>query len=105
MSEISEKFRKVALFGIGALALSQEKIVEFSQEMVKKGEMNREEGKKFLLDVLSEKERQLKEVDEKINKKLKEFMECSGFAMKRDIDDLSERMEKIESAFERLKQI
>lgn len=105
MSEISEIFRKMALFGIGAIAISQEKIEEFAQEMVKKGEMNREEGKKFVLEVLSEKDRQRKEVEEKINKKVKEVMESSGLAMKKDVEDLSKRMEKIETAFERLKQI
>lgn len=105
MTEISEIFRKMALFGIGAIAISQEKIEEFTQEMVKKGEMNREEGKKFVLEVLSEKDRQRKEIEEKINKKVKEVIEGSGISMKKDIDDLSKRMEKIEAAFERLKQI
>lgn len=112
MSEISEIFRKMALFGIGAIAISQEKLDEFVQEMVKKGELNREEGKKFVIDVLSEKDRQLKEVEEKINKKVKDVVESSGVASKKDIEDLSKRtenlsnrMEKIEAAFERLKQI
>lgn len=105
MSEISEIFRKMALFGIGAIAISQEKIEEFTQEMIKKGEMNREEGKKFVMEVLSEKDRQLKDVEEKINKKVKEVIENSGVAMKKDTEDLSKRMEKIEATFERLKQI
>ena len=105
MSEISEIFRKMALFGIGAIAISQEKIEEFTQEMVKKGEMNREEGKKFVMEVLSEKDRQRKEVEEKIGKKVKEVIENSGVAMKKDTEDLSRRMGKIEATFERLKQI
>lgn len=112
MSDISEIFRKVALFGIGTIAISQEKIEEFTQEMVKKGEMNREEGKKFVLEVLSEKDRQRKEIEEKINKKVKDVVESSGIATKKDIEstkkdmtDISNRMEKIEAAFERLKQI
>lgn len=105
MSEISEIFRKAALFGIGAVALSQEKIEEFAQEMVKKGEINREEGKKFVLEVLSEKERQCKELEEKINKKVKDVMKNSGGATKEDVESLSTRMEKIEASIERLKQI
>lgn len=105
MSEISEILRKMALFGIGAIAISQEKIEEFTQEMIKKGEMNREEGKKFVFEVLLEKDRQLKDVEEKINKKVKEVIENSGVAMKKDTEDLSKRMEKIEATFERLKQI
>lgn len=112
MAEISEIFRKMALFGIGAIAISQEKIEEFTQEMVKKGEMNREEGKKFVMEVLSEKDRQCKEVEQKINKKVKDVIENSGIATKKDIEstkkdmqDMSSRMEKIETAFEKLKNI
>ncbi len=105
MAEISEIFRKMALFGIGTIAISQEKIEEFVQEMVKKGEINREEGKKFVLEVLLEKERQCKAFEEKINKKVKDVVENSGAATKKDVDDLSSRMEKIEASIERLKQI
>jgi polyhydroxyalkanoate synthesis regulator phasin len=105
MSEISEIFRKMALFGIGAIALSQEKIEEFAQEMVAKGEMNREEGKKFVLDVLSEKKRQCKDVEEKINNRVKDTVKNSGVAMKKDVDELAERTKRIEEAFEKLRQI
>lgn len=105
MTEISEIFRKMALFGIGAIAISQEKIEEFAQEMVKKGEMNREEGKKFVFEVLAEKDKQRKEVEEKINNKVKEVIANSGLAMKRDVNELSVRMEKIEASFDKLKQI
>lgn len=105
MTEISEIFRKMALFGIGTIAISQEKIEEFTQEMIKKGEMNREEGKKFVFEVLAEKDKQRKEVEEKINNKVKEVIANSGLAMKKDVAELSVRMEKIEASFDKLKQI
>lgn len=105
MTEISEIFRKMALFGIGTIAISQEKIEEFAQEMIKKGEMNREEGKKFVFEVLAEKDKQRKEVEEKINNKVKEVIANSGLAMKKDVAELSVRMEKIEASFDKLKQI
>lgn len=63
--------RKIGLFGIGVIALTQERLEEFVQEMVKKGEMNREEGKLFVIEVLLEKDIQLKEIEEKINQKIK----------------------------------
>lgn len=105
MSEISEMFRKMALFGIGTIALSQEKIEEFAEEMVAKGEINREEGKKFVLDFLAEKKRQCKDIEEKINEKVKDTVKDSEVAMKKDVDDLSERTRKIEEAFKKLKEI
>lgn len=105
MTEISQILRKAALFGIGTVALSKEKIEEFVQEMVKEGEINKEEGKKFVLEVLAEKNRQCKEFEEKINQKARDIVEGSGIAKKTDIEDLSARIEKIEASIERLKKI
>jgi polyhydroxyalkanoate synthesis regulator phasin len=105
MTEISQILRKVALFGIGTVALSQEKIEAFVQEMVKDGELNKEEGKKFVLELLAEKEKQCKNIEEKINNKVKDAVERCGTAKKEDLEKLSTRMEKLETSIERLKQI
>ncbi len=96
MSEMSDMLRKMGLFGIGVLSLTQEKIEEFTQEMVKKGEMSKDEGKKFVKDVLSEKEKQLKDMEEKINERVKEHIKKSGVVMKSDIETLERKIEKLE---------
>ncbi len=96
MSEMSEMFRKMGLFGIGVISLTQEKLEEFTQEMIKKGEMSREEGKKFVREVLSEQEKQIKDVEDKINKKVKETFEKSGVVMKSDIEALERKIEELE---------
>ncbi len=112
MADLAELCRKAALLGIGVYALSKEKIEEFAQEMVKKGELNQEEGKKFVLEVLSEKNRQCKEIEEKITSKVKDVVENSGVASKKDVeelsdktDDLATRMERIETALDKLKNL
>lgn len=96
MSDMSDMFKKMGLFGIGILTLTQEKIEEFSQEMIKKGEISREEGKKFVKEVLSEKEKQLKDIEEKINEKVRENLKQSGVVMKSDIEALEKKIEKLE---------
>lgn len=96
MSEMSDTVRKMGLFGIGVISLTQEKIEEFSQEMIKKGEMSKEEGKKFVKDVLSEKEKQMKDIENKINKRVKETFEKSGVVMKSDVAALERKIEKLE---------
>lgn len=92
----SDTLRKIGLFGIGIIALTQEKLEEFTQEMVKKGEMNREEGKLFVVEVLLEKDRQLKDIEEKINQKIRDTIEGSGIATKKDIQALEKRIENLE---------
>ncbi len=96
MSEMSDTVRKMGLFGIGVISLTQEKIEEFSQEMIKKGEMSKEEGKKFVKEVLSEKEKQMKDIENKLNERVKETLEKSGVVMKSDIAALERKIEKLE---------
>ena len=100
MSEMSEMLRKMGLFGIGVISLTQEKIEEFSNEMIKKGELSREEGKKFVKEVLFEKEKQLKDLEDRINDKVKETLDKSGVVMKSDIDALEKKIEKLEKSIQ-----
>lgn len=100
MPEMSEMFRKMGLFGVGVISLTQEKAEEFTQEMIKKGEISKEEGKKFVKEVLSEKEKQLKDIEEKINRKVKENLKKSGIVMKSDITALERKIEKLEKTIQ-----
>lgn len=101
---MSEMIKKMGLFSIGVISLTQEKIDEFSQEMIKKGDMTREEGKKFVRDVLSEKEKQLKDLENKINEVVKANIEKSGIVMKSDISALEKKIEKLEKTVQSLTQ-
>lgn len=98
MSDMSDILRKMGLFGIGVISLTQEKLEEFTQEMIKKGEMSKEEGKKFVKEVLSEREKQLEDIEDKITKKVKETVEKSGIVMKSDIKTLEKKIEALEKA-------
>jgi len=100
MTEMSEMLKKMGLFGIGVISLTQEKIEEFSQEMIKKGEITREEGKKFVKEVLSEQEKQMQELEDKINKKVKETIEKSGVVMRSDISSLEKKIENLEKVIQ-----
>lgn len=100
MTEMSDMLKKMGLFGIGVVTLTQEKIEEFSQEMIKKGELTREEGKKFVKQVLSEQEKEMKGLEEKINERVKETLEKSGFVMRSDIVSLEKKIEKLEKTIQ-----
>ena len=100
MSDMFDMFKKMSLFGIGVISLTQEKIEEFTQEMIKQGEMGKEEGKKFVKEVLSEKEKQLKDIEEKINEGVRENIKKSGIVMKSDIAALERKIEKLEKTIQ-----
>ncbi len=102
MSEMSEMIRKMGLFGVGVISLTQEKAEEFTQEMIKKGEISREEGKKFVRDVLSEKEKQVKDLEDKINENVEKVMKKSGVVMKSDVSALEKKIEQLEKTIQSL---
>jgi polyhydroxyalkanoate synthesis regulator phasin len=109
---VKEIIKKMGLFGIGVLALTQEKLEELTQEMIAMGEMNKEEGKKFVQDVLTEKEKQFNKLGENVGLKVKEVIDKSHLATKTDVKgidetiaDLHKRMEKLEQKIEKLKEI
>jgi len=49
--EILDMLKKTLSFGVGAAVFSAEKLKEFADEMVQKGEMSGEDAKKFVDDV------------------------------------------------------
>ena len=100
MSEMSEMIRKMGLFSVGVISLTQEKAEEFTQEMIKKGEMSREEGKKFVREILSEKEKQVKDLEDKINDKVENVMKKSCVVMKSDISALEKKIEELEKTIQ-----
>ena len=102
MTEMSDMFKKMGLFGIGVISLTQEKVEEFSQEMIKKGELSREEGKKLVKDILSEREKQVKDLEDKINDRVRDTLEKSGVVMKSDISALEKKIEKLEKTIQAL---
>ncbi len=104
MSEMSELIRKMGLFSVGVFSLTQEKVEEFTQEMIKKGDISREEGKKFVKDVLSEKEKQINDLEDKINENVEKVMKKSGVVMKSDIAALEKKIEKLEKTIQTLSQ-
>jgi polyhydroxyalkanoate synthesis regulator phasin len=64
---MSETLRKLGLIGIGVLAITEEKIRQTVDELIEKGEMNREEGKSLVQELLTEKKKQMQELGDRIS--------------------------------------
>jgi len=100
MSDVYDTLKKMGLLGIGILTLTQEKLEELTQEMTKKGEISREEGKKLVKEVLSEREKQLKDIQDKISETLKETLKKGGVVTKSDIEALEKKIGRLEKAIQ-----
>jgi polyhydroxyalkanoate synthesis regulator phasin len=99
---MSETLRKLGLIGIGVLAITEEKIRQTVDELIEKGEMNREEGKSLVQELLTEKKRQMQELGDTISEDVQSAIGRSRIASKDDIARLEETIAGLEKAVKEL---
>ena len=97
-----ESLRKLGLLGIGVLSITEEKIKQVVNELVEKGEMNKEEGKTLVHELLTEKKKQMQDFDEKISKDLQNAIGKSNIASKDDVSRLEDKIAELEKTIQTL---
>jgi len=97
-----ESLRKVGLLGIGVLSITEEKIMQVVNELVEKGEMNKEEGKTLVHELLAEKKKQMQDFDEKISKDVQNALGKSKIALKDDVSRLEDKITELEKTVQKL---
>ena len=97
-----ESLRKVGLLGIGVLSITEEKIKQVVNELVEKGEMNKEEGKTLVHEILSEKKKQIQDFDEKISWGVQNAISKSNIALKDDVSRLEDKIAELEKTVQKL---
>ena len=99
---MSETLRKLGLIGIGVLAITEEKIKQTVDELIEKGEMNREEGKSLVQELLTEKKKQMQELGDRISEDVQNAVDRSKIATKDDVARLEEMIIGLETAVKEL---
>ena len=84
------------LIGLGMLALTQEKVKEMVDELVKKGEITKEERLKVIDKVMNQIKEQEKEVKEKIAEIVKKTIMEMGLPTKEDLEKILKKLDEIE---------
>ncbi len=97
-----ESLRKLGLLGIGAISITEEKVKQVVNELVEKGEMNAEEGKTLVHELLTEKRKQLQDFDEKISKDVQNAVGKSKIALKDDVSRLEDKITELEKTIQKL---
>ena len=97
-----ESLKKVGLFGIGVLSITEEKIKQVVNELVEKGEMNKEEGKTLVHELLTEKKKQMQDFEEKISEDVQNAIGKSKIALKDDVSRLEDKITELEKTIQKL---
>ncbi|MBP2029842.1 polyhydroxyalkanoate synthesis regulator phasin [Methanohalophilus levihalophilus] len=96
MGDPVDYMKKLGLFGIGIYAMTEEKIDEYVKELIESGEINREEGKKYVQELIDRKNEQQEDLEEKISSKVKETFGKTEIASKEEIKALEDKIAKLE---------
>lgn len=91
------KLKEVGLLGVGAVALSAEKISEKVNELVEKGHLTVKEGKNLTEKLIKEKKNQ---ATEEGREKLEQVLLDMNIAQQKDIDKLEEKIADLERKLE-----
>ena len=97
-----ESLKKVGLLGIGVLSITEEKIKQVVNELVEKGEMNKEEGKTLVHELLTEKKKQMQDFEEKISGDVQNAIGKSKLASKDDVSRLEDKITELEKTIQKL---
>jgi polyhydroxyalkanoate synthesis regulator phasin len=98
-----ESVRKLGLIGIGLWAMTEEKIDEMVKDLVDKGTISKEEGKKVIQDVLEESKKQKVDLERKISDKIQDAISKKDMFTRRDMHELESRIKILEDEIQRMK--
>jgi polyhydroxyalkanoate synthesis regulator phasin len=71
-------------------------------ELVEKGEMNKEEGKTLVHELLTEKKKQMQDFEEKISENVQNAIGKSKLALKDDVSRLEDKITELEKTIQKL---
>jgi poly(hydroxyalkanoate) granule-associated protein len=88
--------RKAMLMGIGALSMTKEAVENVVEELVKKGELTQQEGKKLADEVLERGRKEQARIQEAVEKAVVKVITDAGVATKADLERIEARVAALE---------
>lgn len=82
--------------GLGAIAITKEKIEKTLDELVEKGKITREEGKKLFDELSADALKTGHDIKEKSRDQIREWIEKSGIPSREEFEELKARVEALE---------
>lgn len=94
---ISELMEKVLLLGVGAASLTRDKIDDLVDDLVKRGQMTREEGEVFIRDASGRARAESVNIKEMATDTYQDTLRAMGVATRDHVDELDRRISVLEA--------
>jgi polyhydroxyalkanoate synthesis regulator phasin len=91
-----ELARKAMFLGIGALSMTKEAVENVVEDLVKKGELSQQEGKKLAAEMMERGETEKQQIKATIEKVVGKALSEAGLATKADLERLEARVAALE---------
>ncbi|MDR7666202.1 phasin family protein [Methanosarcina sp. Z-7115] len=98
-----ESVRKLGLIGAGLWAVTEDKINDLVKDLVDKGDISKEEGKKVIQDVLEESKKQKVDLEKKISEKIQDSISKADIFTRKDMHELESRVDILEDEIQKMK--
>ncbi|MCO5382834.1 MAG: phasin family protein [Methanosarcina barkeri] len=98
-----ESVRKLGLIGAGLWAMTEDKINDLVKDLVDKGDISKEEGKKVIQDVLEESKKQKIDLEKKISEKIQDSISKADIFTRKDMRELESRVDILEDEIQKMK--
>lgn len=94
--------KKIIFAGIGTISFTREKANKIADELIKRGELSKDESKEFIVDLLNKAEKEKNKIFERIKPEIKYRLEKMNFVSKKYVDDLEKKVQELENRIEHL---
>ena len=88
--------KKTLLAGVGAAALTREKVESLVDELVEKGEIASKEGPKLVKDLLQESQKAKKELEERVEEATQKALKKLRLATRAEVEEIKAKLEELE---------
>jgi poly(hydroxyalkanoate) granule-associated protein len=92
--------RKMTLAGAGLAIVTTEKIQEFADELVKKGEMTEKEAREAVNEYVEKSKQAKKDLEGKMEQWVTGFLNRMYIPTRKELDEIKERLARLEKAGE-----
>jgi polyhydroxyalkanoate synthesis regulator phasin len=87
--------KKGVFLGLGALTLTKEKAEELVDELIKKGEVSKDERYNLMREILDKAKEQEENINKRISVEIGKAIEKWGIPSKKDFEELEKRIDKL----------
>jgi len=88
--------RRMKVLSVGLFYMGKEKVEESVAELIKKGEITEKEGRALVNELVAKSKEASKDLEERIHKVMSDAQEKLHAPLKKEIDELKQKVAKLE---------